>query len=97
MTTLTKARIADAVAESIGFDRTQSIQLIDRLLDIIKDRLIAGEDLLISGFGKFEVRDKKARLGRNPATGEPMTLPDHRVIVFRCSTKMRERINDRTV
>jgi len=93
--TLTKAKIADAVALSLGCDRNQSGRIIECLLDVIKKNLAVGEDLLISGFGKFEVKNKHPRIGRNPATGDPMTLPGRRVVVFRPSTKLRERVNVR--
>ena len=93
MTTLTKVKIADAVTESIGTDRAQSLHLIDSLLDIIKGNFIAGEDLLVSGFGKFEVKDKKSRFGRNPVTGNRMTLPGRKVVVFHPSPMLREKIN----
>jgi integration host factor subunit alpha len=93
MPTLTKAKIADAVALSLGCDLSQSARIIESLLDIIKATLSAGEDLLVTGFGKFEVKKKRTRVGRNPATGESMTLEARRVVVFRPSTKLRERIN----
>ena len=93
MKTLTKTKIADAVAESLGCDRSRSVMIIESLLEIIKVTLTAGEDLLVSGFGKFEVKRKKPRIGRNPATGEQITLNGRRVVVFRCSRKLRERVN----
>ena len=93
MPTYSKAKIADAVAASLGFDRRRSLQTVESMLRIMKDSLVAGEDILISGFGKFEVRQKEPRMGRNPATGERMRLDGRRVLVFRCSQKLRERIN----
>lgn len=93
MSTLTKAKIADAVALSLGCDRSQSGQIVECLLDIIKDTLAAGEDLLLSGFGKFEVKKKRPRAGRNPATGEQMILPGRQVVVFKCSKKLRDRVD----
>jgi integration host factor subunit alpha len=95
MPTLTKAKIADAVALSFGCQRNQSARIIESLLDLVKGSLAAGEDLLVSGFGKFEVKKKRPRIGRNPATGEAMTLEGRRVVVFRCSAKLREYINGR--
>ena len=91
--TLTKAKIADAVALSLGCDRSQSAKVVESLLVLIKETLATGEDLLVSGFGKFEVKEKEPRVGRNPATGEQMTLDGRRVVVFRCSPKLREHIN----
>jgi len=94
MPTFTKAKIADAVALPLNCDHRQSGQVVECLLDIIKETLAAGEDLLISGFGKFEVKKKRPRVGRNPATGEQMTLPGRQVVVFKCSNKLRQRVDE---
>jgi len=91
--TLTKANIADAVAEQIGYTKNQSIYRIEILLELIKRSLESGEDVLVSGFGKFCVKEKRERKGRNPATGEDMMLEPRRVVTFRCSRQLRERIN----
>jgi len=72
--TLTKAHIIDAVAERNGFTRKRSIETVEILLELIKQSLESAEDILISGFGKFCVKKKRERRGRNPATGEDMTL-----------------------
>ncbi len=93
MGTLTKTKFADVVAQSLGCDSSRSAVIIEALLEIIKETLMAGEDLLVSGFGKFEVKGKMPRIGRNPATGEQITLSARRVVVFRCSRKLRERVN----
>ena len=71
-----------------------STEITETLLEIIKQRLEAGEDVLISGFGKFEVREKSPRNGRNPATGEPIRLETRRVVTFLPSGKLRELINN---
>jgi integration host factor subunit alpha len=63
------------------------------LIEIIKRSLESGEDVLVSGFGKFKVREKKARKGRNPATGEGVILDPRRVVTFHCSGKLRKKIN----
>ena len=91
--TLTKANIVEAVAEQIGYPKNQSFELIETLLEIIKRTLESGEDVLVSGFGKFCVKTKQERRGRNPATGEDMMLEPRRVVTFNCSGKLRERIN----
>ena len=91
--TLTKAKIVEEVSEQNGYPKNQSIEMIETLLEIIKSTLESGEDVLISRFGKFCVRDKKARRGRNPATGEDMMLGQRRVVTFRCSGKLRDKIN----
>ena len=95
MPTLTKAKIGEDVALSLGCERKQSVQIIESLLGIIKNTLGAGDDLLVTGFGKFEVKKKRPRIGRNPATGESMTLEGRKVVTFRCSARLKEHINGR--
>ena len=89
--TLTKAHIVDAVAEANGFTRRKSVETVEILLELIKQSLESGNDVLISGFGKFCV--KKKRRGRNPATGKYMILASRRVVTFHCSGKLREKLN----
>ena len=91
--TLTKSKIIDAIAEANGFPQNKAFETVEILLQIIKSTLASGEDVLISGFGKFCVKDKKERKGRNPATGEAMMLASRRIVTFKCSGKLRERIN----
>ena len=91
---LTKADIVDAFQSEIGFTRHQSIGIVESLLETIKSTLESGDDVLVSGFGKFCVQDKRERRGRNPATGEDLMLRPRRVVTFKCSGKLRERIND---
>jgi integration host factor subunit alpha len=91
--TLTKADIVEAVARQNGYTINRSFELIEILLEIIKSRLETGQDILISGFGKFCVKEKEERLGRNPATGESMMLAPRKTITFRCSRKLRDKIN----
>ena len=91
--TLTKALIVEAVAEQIGFSKKKSGEMIETILETIKSTLVSGEDVLISGFGKLCVKEKKERRGRNPATGDDIMLASRRVITFRCSGKLREKIN----
>jgi integration host factor subunit alpha len=91
--TLTKANIVDSIHNELGFPKNRSAELIEILLEQIKNTLESGEDVLISGFGKFCVKDKKARRGRNPATGDDMMLSQRRVVTFRCSHLLREKIN----
>ena len=94
--TLTKANIVDSIHDELGFPKNRSAELIEILLEQIKNTLESGEDVLISGFGKFCVKEKKARRGRNPATGDDMMLDQRRVVTFRCSHLLREKINDQT-
>ena len=90
---LTKDNIIEAVAEETGFLKHQSAEVVEFLIEIIKRSLESGEDVLVSGFGKFKVREKKARKGRNPATGEGVILDPRRVVTFHCSGKLRKKIN----
>jgi len=91
--TLTKSQITDAIAEQNGFTKKQSSETVETILELIKSTLVSGEDVLISGFGKFCVMEKRERRGRNPATGEDMILAPRRVVTFRCSGKLRNKIN----
>jgi len=91
---LTKADIINAVQTEGGFTKHQSTDIIETLIELIKNRLESGEDVLISGFGKFCVMEKGERRGRNPATGEDLMLAPRRVVTFKCSGKLRDRINN---
>jgi len=91
--TLTRADIIKAVAEQSGMPKFKSIEAVETLLETISSTLEAGEDVLISGFGKFCVKEKTARMGRNPATTEPMMVAPRRVITFKCSIRLREKLN----
>jgi len=89
---LTKNEIVAAVHE-LGFSKKKSVEVIETLLEIIKKALETSEDVLISGFGKFCVKQKGRRRGRNPATGEDLMLRERRVVTFKCSGKLRNKIN----
>jgi len=91
--TLTKVHIVDAVAEQIGYTKHQSSEMIETLLEIVKQTLEYGEDVLVSGFGKFCIKEKHERRGRNPSTGEDMMLDPRRIVTFSCSRQLREKIN----
>lgn len=91
---LTKAHVVGTVQKQLGFSRKESIDLVETLLETIKRTLEDGEDVLVSGFGKFCVREKKERRGRNPATGDDLLLGKRRVVTFKCSGLLRDRIND---
>jgi len=90
---LTKAQIVGIVQNHLGVSRKRSSQLIENLLEIIKKSLENDEDVLISGFGKFCVKQKRERKGRNPATGEDMMLAPRKVVTFKCSGKLRDKIS----
>lgn len=95
--TLTKAKIIDVIHNQLGYPKNQSAELLEILLEIIKGTLEKGEDVLISGFGKFCVKEKKQRRGRNPATGNDMILDGRRVVTFRCSHLLRAKINGENI
>jgi integration host factor subunit alpha len=89
---LTKENLITLLQNQLGFTRQESRQILERLLEIMKDTLAQGEDLLISGFGKFSVRHKRARRGRNPQTKENLILAARKVVVFKTSGVLRNRI-----
>ena len=91
--TLTKAHIVDAVAEANGYDRNKSVETVETLLELIKLALESGDDVMISGFGKFCVKNKKKRRGRNPATGKDLIIAPRKVVTFKWSGKLKEKLN----
>jgi integration host factor subunit alpha len=95
--TVTKAHIVEALFAKRIFTKTESAQIIDTLFELIKQSLQNGEDVLISGFGKFSVKEKHQRIGRNPQTGEPTMLPPRKVVTFKCSKVLRAAMNGREV
>nr|WP_320013518.1 integration host factor subunit alpha [uncultured Desulfobacter sp.] len=90
---LTKTDIVELIVEKDDFSPTEAKDGLEELIEIIKYTLESGEDLMISGFGKFQVNEKKPRKGRNPATGNSMVLAKRRVVTFKCAGKLRDRIN----
>jgi len=90
---LTKADIIQNINQELGFPQKKSTELVEQLIETIKSTLASGEDVLVSGFGKFSVNDKKKRKGRNPATGDSMMLRPRRVVTFKWSGKLRRKIN----
>jgi len=89
---LTKNDIVARVND-LGFTKKKSIETVESLLEIIKSTLEGGDDVLVSGFGKFCVKEKKKRRGRNPATGSDLILRERKVVTFKCSGKLRSKIN----
>ena len=89
---LTKNDIVSSVHE-LGFTKKKSVEIIETLLEIIKSTLEKGDDVLVSGFGKFCVKNKNKRRGRNPATGDDLILRERKVVTFKCSGKLRDKIN----
>ena len=91
--TLTKNDIVDRVND-LGFTKKKSVDIVEDLLEIIKSTLSQGNDVLVSGFGKFCVKQKNQRKGRNPATGIDLMLQARKVITFKCSGKLRDKVKD---
>ena len=91
--TLTKAQIVENLFAKNLFTKGESAQIIETLFELIKQSLQDGQDVLVSGFGKFSVKGKHQRMGRNPQSGEPMVLPPHAVVAFKCSGVLKEKIN----
>ncbi|MBX9731947.1 MAG: integration host factor subunit alpha [Sphingomonas sp.] len=90
--TLTRADLADALHRDVGLSRMDSAKLVEQILDHMSDSLAAGENVKISGFGTFVLRNKGERIGRNPKTGVEVPIAPRRVLTFRASQMMRERI-----
>ena len=90
---LTKAQIVESIQNQTGFPKNKSSEIMETLLEIIKSTLESGEDVMISNFGKFCVNHKDKRRGRNPATGDSMMLEARKVVTFKCSGKLRDRVN----
>ncbi|MFH1241993.1 MAG: integration host factor subunit alpha [Pseudomonadota bacterium] len=93
--TITKAHLIDSIHERMNLPKNTSARLLLGLFELIKEMLQNGEDVLITGFGKFCVREKKDRRGRHPVTGEHIILDSRRVVTFSCSTILRGKLNVR--
>jgi integration host factor subunit alpha len=93
--TLTKDHLVSSIGNRLGISKFESSRIVETVLETVKSSLTNGEDVLISGFGKFIVREKASRRGRNPQTGQDLTLGPRKVITFKCSPRMRDRINDK--
>ena len=94
MATVTRADLTEAVPEEAGIRRRDAADMVDTLIEAVCARLVAGEAVMISGIGTFDLRDKRARPGRNPGTGEEAPIPARRVVTFRASAKLRKRVAD---
>jgi integration host factor subunit alpha len=92
---LTKAEMASTISEVLFIERKKAVECVESLLEIIKSTLESGEDVLMSGFGKFCVNEKRKRKGRNPATGKDLVLPARKIVTFKCSGKLKQRMNKR--
>jgi len=90
---LTKARISQKIADDAGFMKKEAIEVLEKLLDIMKNRLASGEDIMISGFGKWHVRSKRPRRGTNPITGEKMFFNARTVVTWKYSPVLKKAVN----
>lgn len=90
--TLTRMDLSEAVFNEVGLSRNESAQLVETILQHVSDSLVRGETVKISSFGTFSIRDKAARMGRNPKTGEEVPIDPRRVLSFRPSYLMKERV-----
>jgi len=90
--TLTRMDLSEAVFREVGLSRNESAQMVERVLDLMSDALVDGEQVKISSFGTFSVRSKTARVGRNPKTGEEVPISPRRVLTFRPSHLMKDRV-----
>jgi integration host factor subunit alpha len=91
--TLTKTHIVDSVAPANGYTRNKSFEIVEILLELIKAALESGDDVMISGFGRFCVKEKAKRCGRNPATGKDLIIAPRKVVTFKWSGKLKEKLN----
>lgn len=87
---LTKIDLAEMIYDNLGIPRAEALKLVESTMNLIKNELASGKKVKISGFGNWMVREKRARRGRNPKTGEAMTIDARRVVTFKCSNKLRD-------
>ena len=92
MSTLTRADLADAINRKMGLSRAESLTLVESILDRMSDALAGGANVKISGFGTFLLRDKAQRIGRNPKTGVEVPITSRRVLTFRASQMLKDRV-----
>ena len=90
---LTKDDLMNSIHKKLDLPKSKSVRLVESLLETVKMKLEQGEDVLISRFGKFCVKNKNARRGRNPATGEDLMLGSKRIVTFKCSPVLRDKVN----
>ncbi|MCG8690434.1 MAG: integration host factor subunit alpha [Minwuiales bacterium] len=95
--TVTRAHLSEAVYQEVGLSRNESAELVESVLDEIASSLVKGDSVKVSSFGSFQVRQKGGRVGRNPKTGEEVPIQPRRVLVFRASHVLKERINESMV
>ena len=95
---ITRTTLAEAVSHAVpGMNKRQAAELVEQIISVMRETLATGEEIKISGFGKFITQDKKARRGRNPKTGEPLTITPRRVVKFRAGDTFREELNSHAI
>jgi len=90
---ITKAHLTDSIHNQLGLPQNQSVKALESIIEIIKNTLENGGDVMITGFGKFYVKEKRKRRGRNPQTGEGLMLESRKVVIFKCSGVLRDKMN----
>ncbi len=90
---LTKQEIINSICGEIGVSKTECIQITENIFEIIKEELQKGDSVMVSGFGKWTVRPKRKRMGRNPQTGERMVIDARKVITFKASNLLKNALN----
>jgi integration host factor subunit alpha len=93
--TVTKQQLIETIQSQTEFSKKQSTELVESVIEYISSSLENGEDVLISNFGKFQVKEKNARKGRNPSTGESMIIPERKVVTFSVSNNLKDKINSK--
>jgi integration host factor subunit alpha len=91
---MNKKQIVQAIHDKVGFSKRETATIVEKAIELMKSALMNDEPVLISSFGKFDVRERKAHKGRNPQTGEAITIPSRKVVTFRASRLLKERINE---
>ncbi len=91
--TVTRTHIIEEICHKTGYTKKQAQETVESLLEVIKKNLESGEDVLVSNFGKFCVKEKEERKGRNPVTGDNLMLRARKVVTFKCSAKLRDKVN----
>ncbi len=91
---MTKADLVESLYQKIGFSKKEAVELVEKVFDVLKSKLASGEKIKLSGFGNFVVREKRARTGRNPQTGETIEIKARRVLTFKPSQVLKEAVNE---
>lgn len=91
--TITRAHLAESIYRKVGLSRSESADLVEQVLDVISSALVDGDNVKVSSFGSFKIRNKRERIGRNPKTGEEYPISARRVLTFRASNRFKDKVN----